>query len=151
MPSHHLTQSEFRAAFAHGAVQSVALEPLGARFAVKFLTGEGVATLVQARGAEPRLFSSADSALRLLHKLGVHRIVLDGLEHWHPEEAQALRRMRPDRAEALTRAAEHDRWVRTKVLASRDDPRPVIAEDEWQSIRAAKIAARKALQGTPTA
>lgn len=55
-----------------------------------------------------------------------------------------IRRIVLDRAEALTRAAEYDRWVRAKVQASRDDPRPAIAEDEWQSIRAAKLAARSA-------
>lgn len=45
-----------------------------------------------------------------------------------------------DRAETLIRAAGYDRWVRAKVQASRDDTRPAISEDEWQSIRAAKLA-----------
>ena len=139
-----LTQSQFQAAFEHGAVQSVASEPVGARFTVKFLTLQGEAVLVQARKTEPRLFGTADSALKLLHKLGVRRIVLDRLEHWHPEQAALERRSRPDRAQALTRVAEYDRWVRAKVQGSRDDPRPAIADDEWQGIRAAKLAARTA-------
>ena len=142
-----LTQSQFQAAFEHGAVQSVAIEPVGARFTVKFFTLKGEAMLVQARRAEPRLFGTADSALKLLHKLGVRRIVLDRLdrlEHWHPEQVALERRSRPDRAEALTRAAEYDRWVRAKVQASRADPRPAITDGEWQSIRAAKLAARTA-------
>ncbi|MHB1198765.1 MAG: antitoxin PaaA2 family protein [Polaromonas sp.] len=139
-----LTQSQFQAAFAHGAVRSVAIEPVGARFSVKFHTLTGEAMLVQARKTEPRLFGTADSALKLLHKLGVRRIVLDRLEHWHPERAALGRRSRPDRAQALSRAADYDRWVRAKVQASRDDPRPAIADDEWQSIRAAKRADRTA-------
>jgi hypothetical protein len=121
-----LTQAQFQTAFAHGAVQSVEIEPSGARFAVKVLTQAGDAMLVQARSAEPRLFGTVDSALKLLHKLGVRRIVLD-------------------RAEALTRAAEYDRWVQAKVQASRDDPRPTVADDEWQAVRAARLAARKAV------
>lgn len=146
-----LTQSQFQAAFNHGAVQSVEIEPLGSRFSVKFLTLKGDAMLVQARKTEPRLFGTVDSAMKLLHKLGVRRIVLARLEQWHPEQSDVLRRSRPDRAEALTRAAEYDRWVRAKVESSRADPRPAIADDEWQRIRVTKLAERQALQGNKTA
>ena len=142
-----LTQSQFQAAFEHGAVQSVEIEPSGSRFAVKFVTLKGDAMLVQARKSEPRLFGTVDSALKLLHKLGVRRILLARLERWQPEQARLERRTRPDRAEALARAAEYERWVRAKVQSSRADPRPAIAEDEWQRIRAAKLAERKAIQG----
>lgn len=140
-----LTQSQFQAAFAHGAVQSVALKPVGSQFAVQFVTLNGEASLVQARGAQPRLFGTTDSALKLLHKLGVRRIVLEELEKWQPEQATEHKRSRPDRAQALTHAAEYDRWVRSKVQASRDSTLPAIANDEWQSIRAAKLAQQKAL------
>ena len=142
-----LTQSQFQTAFEHGAVQSVEIEPSGSQFAVKFLTIKGNAILVQARKTEPRLFGTVDSALKLLHKLGVRRIVLERLERWHPEQAGLQRRRRPDRAEVLTRAAEYDRWVRTKVESSRSDPRPDISADEWQRIRTAKLAERNAMQG----
>lgn len=137
-----LTQVQFQAAFAHGAVKSVEIEPVGARFAVKLLTLTGQATLVQARSTEPRLFGSVDSALKLLHKLGVRRIVLDRLDQWQPEQAELSRRSRPDRAEAMSRAAEYDRWVRAKVQTSRDDPRAAISEPDWERIRAAKLAAQ---------
>jgi hypothetical protein len=140
-----LTQSQFQAAFQHGAVQSVEIEPQGAQFAVRFLTLTGDAMLVQARKNEPRLFGTVDGALKVLHKLGVRRIVLDRLEHWHPEQVEPQRRTRPDRAAALTRAAEYDRWVRAKVQTSRDNPRPAVAEDEWQRIRAAKLAQLKTM------
>ena len=140
-----LTQSQFQAAFAHGAVQSVEIEPQGAQSAVKFITLTGDAMLVQARKNEPRLIGTIDSAMKLLHTLGVRRIVLERLELWHPELAGSKRRIRPDRAEALTRAAQDDCWVRVKVQASRDDPRPAITDDEWQRIRAAKLAERKAV------
>ena len=146
-----LTQSQFQAAFNHGAVQSVEIEPSGARFAVRFLTLQGDAMLVQARKTEPRLFGTVDSAMKLLHKLGVRRIVLERLEQWHPEQSDAQRRSRPDRAEALTRAAEYDRWVRAKLETSRADPRPAITDDEWQRIRATKLAQRKALQDNKAA
>lgn len=99
-----LTQTQFQAAFAHGAIESVGLVPNGPRFSVKFVTRTGVATLVQARGTAPRLFGTTDSALKLLHKLGVNRIVLDKLEEWTPEQAALQKRTRPDRAQALTRA-----------------------------------------------
>lgn len=141
----NLTQAQFQTAFALGAVQSVEIQPQGAQFAVKFLTLTGDAVLVQARKTQPRLFGTVDSALKVLHKLGVRRIVLDHLEQWHPETVVLTRRMRPDRAEALTRAAEYDRWVQAKLQASRDDPRPAIADDDWQRIRAEKLTARQAL------
>jgi len=141
-----LTQIQFQAAFAHGAVQSVALEPVGSQFSVKFVTLTGEASLVQARGTQPRLFGTTDSALKLLHKLGVRRIVLEGLERWQPDQASAHKRSRPDRAQALTHAAEYDRWVRAKVQASRDSTLPPIPADEWQAIRAEKLAQQKALQ-----
>ena len=72
-----LTQTQFQAAFAHGAVQSVALEPVGSQFAVKVTTLTGEASLVQARGTQARLFGTTDAALKLLHKLGVRRIEIE--------------------------------------------------------------------------
>ena len=112
---------------------------------MKFLTLSGAAMLVQTRKSEPRLFGTVDGALKLLHKLGVRRIVLDRLEQWQPEQAKLMRRSRPDRAQALTRAAEYDRWIRTKVDDSRLDPRPAISDSEWERIRKAKLAQRQAL------
>ncbi len=141
-----LTQTQFQAAFAHGAVQSVVLEPVGSQFAVKVVTLTGEASLVQARGTQARLFGTTDAALKLLHKLGVRRIVLEGLEHWQPGQAPAHKRSRPDRAQALTHAAEYDRWVSAKVKASRDSTLPAISADDWQSTRAEKLAQQKALQ-----
>ena len=52
---------------------------MGSQFTVKVtLTSE--ASLVQARGTQARLFGTTDAALKLLHKLGVRRIVLEGLK-----------------------------------------------------------------------
>lgn len=141
-----LTQVQFQAAYTHGAVQSVALEPVGSQFAVKFVTLTGEASLVQARSSRLRLFGSTDSALKLLHKLGVRRIVLQDLDRWQPDQASTQKRSRPDRAQALTHAAEYERWVRAKVQTSRDSPLPLIAEDEWQAIRAEKMARQQALR-----
>ena len=91
----------------------------------------------------PHLFGTTDSALKLLHKLGVRRIVLDKLDEWQPEQAALQKRSRPDRAQALSRAAEYDRWVNAKVQASRDNPRPAVAEAEWQAARQGKLAQRQ--------
>ena len=71
---------------------------------------------------------------------------LERLEHWKPEQAAEQRRSRPDRALALTRSAEYDRWVRAKVQSSRDSPLPAIPDDEWQNIRAAQLTKRQAAQ-----
>lgn len=111
-----LSQSEFQVAFEHGAVQSVEIEPSGSRFAVKFLILSGVTVLVQAHKSEPRLFGTVDDALKLLHKLGVRRIVLDRSEQWQPEQAKLARRSRPDRAQALTRVLP-SRMLNGKVFA----------------------------------
>jgi hypothetical protein len=51
------------------------------------------------------------------------------------------------RVEALTRAAEYDRWLHAKLESSRADPRPAIADDEWLRIRAAKLFERQTLRG----
>lgn len=147
----NLSQAQFQSAFQLGAVQSVQIEPVGAQFAVRFLTPAGDATLVRARQSEPRLFGSVDSALRLLHRLGVRRIVLDRLEQWQPDQAAATRRARPDRAAALTQAAEYERWVKAKLQASHEDVRPAIAEEEWRRIQADKRARLAALQSGASA
>lgn len=85
------------------------------------------------------------AALKLLHKLGLRRIVLDKLDEWQPKQAALQKSSRPDRAQALSRAAKYDRWVNAKVQSSRDDPRPAVAEVEWQPVRQAKLAQRQAL------
>ena len=40
---------------------------------------------------------------------------------------------------------DYDRWVHGKVQGSRDDPSLPTPDDEWQAIRAAKLASQKAL------
>jgi len=47
------------------------------------------------------------------------------------------------RGGALTPATEYDRWVWTKVQASREDPRKPIPDEEWQSVRAEQLARRQ--------
>ena len=133
-----LSQAQLQTALSLGAIRSVQIQPEGAQFAVHLLTRTGDAVLVQARKPEPRLFGSLDSAVRLLRKLGVTRIALEGLDQWRPDGADPQRRRRPDRAQALSRAAEYDRWVQAKVQASRDDPRPDIDDAQWRAIRASR-------------
>lgn len=69
--------------------------------------------------------------------------MLDRLDQWHPEQAELARHSRPDRAEAMTRAAEYDRWARGKVQTSRDDTRAAISEADWERIRAARLATQR--------
>ena len=45
-------------------------------------------------------------------------------------------------------AADYDRWVHGKVQGSRDDPSLPTPDDEWQAIRAAKLASQKALRAS---
>jgi formylglycine-generating enzyme required for sulfatase activity len=142
---HILSQAQFQSAFEHGAVRSVEIEPHGSQFAVKALTLTGEAMLVQARKAEPRLFGTLDSALKLLHKLGVRRIAVERLENWRPEQAADHRRSRPDRSVALNHAAQYERWVSAKVENSRNDTRLPLTEQTWQVVRAAKLAQRATL------
>ena len=126
-----LTQTQFQAAFAHGAVQSVALEPVGSQFAVKVTTLTGEASLVQARGTQARLFSTTDAALKLLHKLGVRRIVLDlsgtSVTYEPGDSLGVVVRNDPALVDAcLTRLnATGDDALREALSAERDIARPL--------------------------
>jgi hypothetical protein len=48
-------------------------------------------------------------------------------------------------------ASEYDNWIRAKIQASRTDPRPALANDEWHRLRTAKQAEREAFQGNKAA
>ncbi len=49
--------------------------------------------------------------------------------------------------DSLKSIVEYDAWFKAKVLAAQADPRPAIAPEEWDAIRAQKLAERKALAG----
>ena len=47
--------------------------------------------------------------------------------------------------DSLRNIVEYDAWSKAKVQAAQADPRPAIAPEEWDAIRAQKLAQRKAL------
>lgn len=71
------------------------------------------------RSGEVRMFSTADTAIKLLRELGIYHADLD-VTHY---EAGSLRPGRPDTAEknrAANAALEHDRWFRAQVQEALD-------------------------------
>src|SRR5579875_3769427 len=71
------------------------------------------------RSGEARMFSTADTAIKLLRELGIYHADLD-VTHY---EAGSLRPGRPDTAKknrAAHEALEHDRWFRTQVQEALD-------------------------------
>ena len=47
--------------------------------------------------------------------------------------------------DSLRNVVEYDTWFKAKVQAAQADSRPAIGADEWDAIRAKKLAQRKAL------
>lgn len=65
------------------------------------------------------MFSTADTALKLLRELGVYHVNVD-VTHY---QAGSLRPPRPDTAQknrAANAALEHDKWFRAQVRQARD-------------------------------
>ncbi|MFO1262529.1 MAG: hypothetical protein U1E84_04185 [Rhodoferax sp.] len=48
--------------------------------------------------------------------------------------------------DSLRNVVEYDQWFKDKVNAALADPRPSIESDDWEAIRAKKLAQRDALQ-----
>lgn len=51
--------------------------------------------------------------------------------------------------DSLRNIVEYDLWFKDKVNAALADPRPSIESDDWEAIRAKKLAQRDALQSKP--
>ena len=100
--------------------------------------GKTVRQLAAQRG-KLRLFSKLDTVVTYLKGIGIARFDVDTLDYDPGEN----RRARPDRAQALKHAhatAAYDKWFRTQVQASLDDPHPSIPHEavteSWAKKRA---------------
>ena len=98
-----LTLEQFRATVAAGGVLSVTLQAQGGAFAVQIETRRGEAILVTSRQRAVRFFIDPRKALLLLRELGIRKVHLNA-EAWQPEQADALRPARPDRAAQMKAA-----------------------------------------------
>ena len=89
--------------------------------------GRTVRALAAQRG-KLRLFSKLDTVVTYLKGIGIARFDVDTVDYDHGEN----RRARPDRAQALKHAHEaaaYDKWFRTQVETSLDDPRPSVPHE----------------------
>ena len=89
--------------------------------------GKTVRPLAAQRG-KLRLFSKLDTVVTYLKGIGIARFDVDTVDFDHGEK----RRARPDRAQALKHAHEaaaYDKWFRTQVETSLDDPRPSVPHE----------------------
>ena len=121
---HQLTLDQFRSGAETGALLSVTIRALGAKFRIEAETRGGEATLITRRDKTPREFANPIKAFSLLRELGITEYRVDA-KGWRPDEAAVDRRSRPDRAEALR--ASHDAYVRVKLERSLADMRPAVS------------------------
>ena len=112
----NLTLEQFRAIVTSGGVESVVLKAQGAAFEIQAITRRGEATLVDTRKKLPRLFGDPRQALLLLRELGIGKASVD-TEAWRPEQADAVRRTRPDKS--LTLKTAHEAAELKRVLDAR--------------------------------
>ena len=108
----------FRELVRSGAVKSATI--LGQKGGYAVLASIGVQKRpLGTRNGEVRVFSTADTAIKLLRELGVYHADLD-VTHY---EAGSLRPGRPDTAKKnreANAALEHDRWFRAQVQDALD-------------------------------
>lgn len=89
------------------------VEVVGRRggWVIRVITGEASPPLLAAATGAIRVFTTADSAIQQLIRLGVTRFQVIADEY----ESGTLRASRPDRAVALTQMAEYDAWLKAKL------------------------------------
>lgn len=129
----------FRDLVSSGAVKSATILGQKGGYAVLASVGMQQRPLGTRTGAV-RMFSTADTALKLLRELGVYHAQLD-MTHY---EAGSLRPARPDIARKnreANAALEHDRWFRdqvesTKAKIERGEMRLIPHDEFWDGIEA---------------
>lgn len=127
-----LTLDQFRTIQQTGSIQSVELKPKGSKFELVAHTLKNDVTLATSRANHTtRLFPSVAAALNVVRRLGINQVTITNLLNWQPENAKHERAARPDRKEALQRAAEYDRWFHAQVQEALDDPRTPLTSQEW--------------------
>jgi hypothetical protein len=114
-----LTLDQFRTSAQIGALVSVTIRAVGARFRIEAETRTGDIVLTTQRGQSPREFVDPTRAFSLLGELGIREYRVDANE-WRPEDT-TTRRTRPDRAAALR--ASHATWLAEKLEQSMSDKR----------------------------
>lgn len=129
----------FRELVTSGAVKSATI--LGQKGGYALLASIGMQQRpLGTRTGAVRMFSTADTALKLLRELGVYHVNVD-VTHY---EAGSLRPPRPDTAQknrAANAALEHDKWFRAQVREVRDGLKDgtvdlVDSETMWGRLRA---------------
>ena len=114
-----------------GAVQGAEVIGLPGGWAIQLKTYNRVQTLAT-RQAEPRMFSTLETALKLIREqLGLHgRLVVDP-DKWAPVGVHTRRR--PDRSAAMRLKeadARYTAFLRDAVLEARNDTRPALSSVE---------------------
>lgn len=134
-----LKPESFRELVTSGAVKSATILGQKGGYALLACIGMQQRPLGTRTGAV-RMFSTADTALKLLRELGVYHVSVD-VTHY---EAGSLRPPRPDTAQknrAAHAALEHDKWFRAQVREVRDGLKDgtvelVDSETMWRRLRA---------------
>lgn len=114
-----LKPESFRDLIASGAITSATILGRTGGYAVLAKVGAQQRPLGTRQGAV-RVFSTADTALKFLHRLGMYHAQVDTSQY----RGGSLRPARPDtsRQHAEAQAAlAHDHWFRAQVQAALDD------------------------------
>ncbi|CAM5789530.1 antitoxin PaaA2 family protein [Castellaniella caeni] len=93
-----------------------------------------------------RVWRRFETLASYLKDMGLNRYQVDAA-NYSPESPKASTPKRPDAAERMRRAHEaaaYDEWLRGKVEASRNDPRPSISNDDMKAEFAKRRAALRA-------
>ncbi len=150
--SQPIKPESFRELVTSGAVKSATI--LGRKGGYALLASIGMQQRpLGTRSGDVRMFSTADTALKLLRELGVYHANVDVTQY----EAGSLRPPRPDTAQknrAANAALEHDKWFRAQVREARDGLKDgtvelVDSEAMWGRLRA-KARELDAGQARPT-
>jgi len=119
-----LNLRELRQALQDQKAASVCLVAVGESFGLHLMTPSGVAVLMGEDG-RAKVFSSPAEAILLLHSLGIHELPM-----------------------VVTETQFYERWLAQKVHASiaglADGSNRTYSQDEWQAVKAARAARRKA-------
>jgi hypothetical protein len=100
---------------------------------------------IAAKRGPVRVWRRFETLASYLKDMGLYRYQVDAV-NYEPQEKDATAK-RPDAAERMRRAHEaaaYDEWLRGKVQASRNDPRPSISNDDMKAEFAKRRAALRA-------
>ncbi len=104
-----MTLEQFRSSVESGGILSVTLRAEGACFYVNAETRKGdKAVLIATHSKAPRSFTDPRKAMLLLREMGIRNAEIDA-SAWQPEQIEALRVSRPDRAAAMKRTNGRNR------------------------------------------